>query len=140
MKKLMVLVLVLVASGAWAEWTGAGMWAKETPVEKVWDANSFATGYFKAAESFTMMDQQELQAWGKIKIRLTSLYLQPAVDQFYSDPVNAGCSVPNALKICLEQLISRAPDGARLLNLVYANVGGWKPYTTWAEYKAGLQN
>lgn len=140
MKKLVVIFsLILVTTGAWAEWTGAAIWASIDTIpgsSTVAAAGDFEDGYFVTSQSMTMMSDAAVKAWGLVNIQIDSWQLKQSVDQFYKDQANLMCPTGTALKLCLEQLIAKTPDGVKLLNIVYQNVGGWKNIKSWPEYQA----
>ena len=140
MKKLFLVLMVLVASGVWAEWTGVGIWKSldSASSSRYATASDFMSGYFQTVEGVTPFSKVDKVSWVKFHYLLNGIQLGRAVDRFYDVPENSMVPDQVALKAAIEYAISRAPDGIRLLNLVYANVGGWKPFTTWEEFKAGL--
>ena len=140
MKKLFLVLMVLVASGVWAEWTGASLWhERDTATSSRFNfAGDFISGYFAGVDSVTKFSAADKATWTGYHYLLNGFQAAFAVDEFYKHPENVMCPDQIALRAAIEYAISKTPDGIRLLNIVYANVGGWKPFTTWAEYKAGL--
>ena len=138
MKKLVVIFsLILVTTGAWAEWTGAAMWADlKTYDQAVTEAGAFAAGYSEAMVSSNIMSDQANRAWFLANLQVGAVDLYLTADKFYQAQENANCPTVTALKLCLEQLIAKTPDGVKLLNIVYQNVGGWKNIKSWPEYQA----
>jgi len=138
MRKIIAILMFLVSWSAFAEWSGASMWnSYDAPSgDRARIAGGFYQGYFTTVEDVTMMTSADRKAVGLTSLQIDVGQLETATDDFFARVENAEVPVPTALKICLENLISRTADGKRLLNIIYAQVGGWRPFTTWQAYKA----
>ena len=141
MRRSLAILFLFLATSAFADWSGAKYWAELSDGQggKVAEAGQFKQGYFTALSGIGILVGQDKRTFGLLNTQIDALQLSHEVSTLYADPTNEYVDPDSAMKICLERLISRTADGPRLLNLIYANVGGWKPYTTWSAYKADLQ-
>jgi hypothetical protein len=116
--------LILTASLSFAgSWTGPGMWAETNYKGAV--LGGFQDGYFVAVRERIEWTPDEQKAWGAIDMNFsTALSLHNAIDAFYTDPANVDVGNIDAMRICLERLIAKTPDGPRLLRSIGVDLEG----------------
>lgn len=137
MKKVLVILLALMAAPSWS-YSGAKDWASFNPEngDSVRVAGFFMSGYWGATGSTVLLSDDDHTRLILLHLQIDAGQLDHQVSAFYANADNDQVPLLTALQVCLETLISRTKDGVHLLNVIYQNVGGWKPFTTWADYKA----
>jgi hypothetical protein len=124
MKKLIAILFLILSTGAWAGgWSGADIWADSDYSGKIRESGGFLRGYVDTITDKLLWEESDRKAWSFVTLQLGSAgEIVEAVDTFYKDPSNKDVSTTKALRICLERLIAKTPDGPRLLAAIGVDV------------------
>ena len=140
MKKLLTVSLLLLAAGAFAETTSYSLWldAKVTTGNHANQCADFLQGYFGAISDTVDFTMSERITWSGFSFLINGNQGDWAVTTAYKDPALRDVPYQVLLRAAVESAISKQPGGLALLNKVYARRGGWKPFTTFEEWKASF--